>query len=129
MPRRRSHDSLMPPGLSIDHVEIGGTEIVVIARSRAVAVSCPDCGRVSTRIHSRYRRCLADLPAHGRRVRIILTARRFRCGSLRCPRKILGERFDEDTRTRAALRACRVLSTISVWRWAAALHRASRDGF
>ena len=35
MPRRRSHDSLMPPGLSIDHVEIGGTAIVAVARSRA----------------------------------------------------------------------------------------------
>ena len=35
MPRRRSHDSLMPPGLSIEHVEIGSTEIVAVARSRA----------------------------------------------------------------------------------------------
>ena len=82
MLRRRSHDSLMPPGLGIDHVEIGGTEIVAVARSRAVAVSCPGRGRMSARIHSRDRRCIADPPAHGRRVRILLAARRFRCGSL-----------------------------------------------
>lgn len=97
MPRRRSRDSLMPPGLSIDHVEIGGTAIVAVARSRAAAVSCPTCGHASTRIHSPHQRCVADLPAHGRRVRILLAARRFRCGSLRCPRKIFGERFDEET--------------------------------
>jgi hypothetical protein len=96
MPRRRSHDSLMPPGLSIDHVEFGGTEIVAVARSRAIAVSCPACGQVSTRIHSRYRRCVADLPGHGRHVRILLAARRFRCGSVRCPRKFFGERLDEE---------------------------------
>jgi transposase len=108
MPRRRSHDSLMPSGLSIDHVEFGGTEIVAVARSRAIAVSCPDCGRASTRIHSRYRRCVADLPAHGRRVRILLTARRFRCGSLRCPRKIFGERFDEETTQPYARRTSRL---------------------
>ena len=87
MPRRRSHDSLMPPGLSIDHVEIGGTEIVAVARSRAVAVSCPDCGHASTRIHSRYRRCLADLPAHGRPIRILLAARRFRMWKRKVPKE------------------------------------------
>src|SRR5512134_2732546 len=108
MPRRRSHDSLMPPGLSIDHVEIGGTEIVAVARSQAAAVSCPDCGRVSTRIHSRYRRCLADLPAHGRHVRILLTARRFRCGSVRCSRKIFAERFDAETTQPYARRTSRL---------------------
>jgi transposase len=102
----------MPPGLSIDHVEIGGTEIVAVARSRAVAVSCPDCGRVSTRIHSRYRRCLADLPAHGRRVRILLVARRFRCGRLRCPRKIFGERFDEEITHPYARRTSRLQSLV-----------------
>jgi zinc-finger of transposase IS204/IS1001/IS1096/IS1165 len=108
MARRRSSASLMPPGLSIDHVEIGGTEIVAVARSRAAAVSCPDCGHVSTRIHSRYRRCVADLPAHDRRVRTLLTARRFRCGSVRCPRKIFGERFDEEITQPYARRTARL---------------------
>jgi hypothetical protein len=54
MPRRRSYDSLLPPGVSIEHVEIGSTEIVAVARSRSAATSCPVCGRVSRRIHSRY---------------------------------------------------------------------------
>ena len=112
MPRRRSHDSLMPPGLSIDQVEIGGTEVVVVARSRAAAVSCPACGRASRRIHSWYRRCLADLPAHGRHVRILLTARRFRCGSVRCPRKIFGERFDAEITQPYARRTARLQNIV-----------------
>lgn len=96
---RRHHHSLLPPGLRIEHIEIGGTEIVTVARSRSTAASCPVCDRVSIRVHSRYRRCLADLPAHGRRVRISLVVRRFRCGGQSCRRKIFAERFsDEITR-------------------------------
>ena len=77
---RRHHHSLLPPGLSIERIEIGGTEIVAVARTRLTIPECPACGRTSTRIHSRYGRCLADLPTHGLRVRISLEVRRFRCG-------------------------------------------------
>ena len=77
---RRHHHSLLPPGLSIERIEIGGTEIVAVARTRLTIPECPACGRTSTQIHSRYRRCLADLPTHGLRVRISLEVRRFRCG-------------------------------------------------
>lgn len=92
---RRHHHSLLPPGLAIEHLEIGGTEIIAMARSRSAVSSCPVCGQVSTRVHSRYRRCLADLPAHGRRVRIDLEVRRFRCCG-DCRRRIFVERFAED---------------------------------
>jgi transposase len=51
---------------------------------------------MSRRIHSRYERVLADLPAHGRRVRIRLQVRRFRCVERACPRRIFAERFDEE---------------------------------
>lgn len=111
MPRRRFRDSLMPPGLSVERIEIGSTEIVAVARSRLVAASCPVCGHVSTRVHSRYRRCLADLPAHGLRVRIILVVRRFRCGGLSCPRQIFAERFDDEI-TRPYARRTSRLQTI-----------------
>jgi hypothetical protein len=35
-------------------------------------IGYPQCGRASTRLHSRYRRCLADLLRMRRRVRISL---------------------------------------------------------
>lgn len=53
------------------------------------------CGRLSTQVQSRYERCLNDLPAHGRRVRIQLQVRRFRCRDEGCPRQIFAERLDE----------------------------------
>ncbi|MEZ5670119.1 MAG: ISL3 family transposase [Alphaproteobacteria bacterium] len=86
--------SLLPSGLRVEHVAIDGGEIVAVARSRSAASECPACGRASRRVHSRYLRCLADLPAHGRRVRIRLETRRFRCGGAGCRRKIFAERFD-----------------------------------
>ena len=39
-------DSLLPPGLVIEHVEIGAAEICAVARSRSAISSCPVCGRV-----------------------------------------------------------------------------------
>jgi len=73
---------------------------------------CPDCGELSSRIHSRYARSLSDLPAHGRRVRIALTVRRFRCGNERCPRVIFAERFRDDIVAPYARRTARLQSII-----------------
>jgi transposase len=108
----RHQDSLLPPGLRIEHVEIGGSEIVAVARSRSAMSSCPSCGRVSARIHSRYRRCLADLPAHGRRVRISLEVQRFRCSDSSCRRKIFAERLDDGVTRPFARRTSRLQSII-----------------
>lgn len=108
----RYHHSLLPSGLAIACIKIGGSEIVAAARSRLASSPCPACGRVSTRVHSRYRRCLADLPAHGRRVRINLEVRRFRCGRSSCPMKIFAERFDDEITVPFARRTSRLQSIV-----------------
>jgi len=56
----------------------------------------PACGNISAQIHSRYQRCLADVPAHGLLVEIRLEVRRFRCRQRQCSTKIFGERLRED---------------------------------
>lgn len=112
MRRRRYDHSLLPPGLRIDHVEIGGSEIVAVARSLSATSSCPTCGHTSMRVHSRYRRSLADLPAHGRRVRISLEARRFRCGGVACRRKIFAKRFEDEITRPFARRTSRLQSIV-----------------
>jgi transposase len=110
-PRRRHH-SLLPPGIKIERIEIGRSEIVAVARSRLARSSCPVCGSASTRVHSRYRRCLADLPAHGRRVQINLEVRRFRCGSSDCRRRIFAERLDGEIAAPFARRTSRLQNII-----------------
>jgi transposase len=95
MRRGRFQSSLLPRGLNVEHVRIDDAEIVAVARSQGTMARCPACGRPSRRVHSRYERWLADLPAHGRRVRIRLTVRRFRCTEPDCPRQIFAERVGD----------------------------------
>lgn len=75
---------LLPNGLKTEQVELTAGSVVVVARSGSVAAACPQCGRPSRQVHNRYRPRLADLPAHGREVRILLTFRRFRCRTKHC---------------------------------------------
>src|SRR5579862_6377881 len=65
---------------------------VDLASDRA-GVACPTCGTVTTRVHSRYQRVLADLPWQGLPVQLCLTTRRFFCEVAACPQRIFAERF------------------------------------
>lgn len=91
-----SRRDFLPAGLKADQVEIVGDIIRIHSRSAKAAAACPRCGTVSRHVHSRYRRRAADLPAHGRKVELILLTRRFRCRALYCPAKIFAERFPPD---------------------------------
>lgn len=54
---------------------------------------CPKCSQASSRIHSRYRRKLADLPWANIPVLIELGVRRFFCDNPACARRIFSERL------------------------------------
>ncbi|UIJ32233.1 ISL3 family transposase [Cereibacter azotoformans] len=82
--------------------------MLIRAQVANVGSHCPSCGTASTRLHSRYARRLSDLPAHGRRVRIVLTVRRFRCPSRTCRTRIFGERLDEGIGQRHGRRTARL---------------------
>jgi transposase len=63
---------------------------LISAQSQA---ACPLCGTLSRRVHSRYRRTLADLPWAAYRVQCLLQVRRFRCPESTCRRRIFTERL------------------------------------
>src|SRR5216683_7249850 len=67
-----SFQSLSPAGLLIDDVAIEPDRIVIAARCRAAFSECPDCGRRSGHVHSRYERRLLDF---------LLTVALFSCRS------------------------------------------------
>lgn len=83
-----------PEGLIIEAIEISDGLITVVARSLLRSSTCPGCGAVSSSVHSRYVRTLADLPSHGSAGRLLLQTRRFRCRSIGCFVKIFAKRFD-----------------------------------
>jgi len=68
----------------IDRIDRVDGAVVIAAHPRARGSRCRRCGRMSTRVHSRYRRHLADLPAAGRPVEVWLTVRRFFCDHVDC---------------------------------------------
>lgn len=63
-------------------------------------------------MHSRYQRWLGDLPAHGRKVRIRLTVRRFRCATPGCGTEIFAERLDDGIARRYGRRTMRLQALI-----------------
>jgi len=103
-----SFRSLSPAGLLIDDVVIERDRILIIARCRAAAGECPDCGERSRRVHSSYERRLLDLPSHGRTVQLRVAVRRFRCAMPGCPRRIFVERLHETVAGKSARRTLRL---------------------
>jgi transposase len=79
------------PSFSIEHVTMAEGIIVVLVQSQTTSSSCPDCAQTSSRIHSRYRRTLTDLPCSGHMVRLVLQVSRFFCSHPECSRKTFAE--------------------------------------
>ena len=112
MAKNHRRHSLTPEGLSVERIEIGPEKIVAVTRSRCRTSCCPSCGHASSRIHSRYQRLLADLPAHGRPVEIMVMVRRFRCSRPSCPRTIFAERLNKSIAVASARRTARMESVV-----------------
>ncbi len=72
----------------------GDGDFVIATRGAATVCRCPMCGGVCSRVHSHYRRRLADLPAAGVRIALKLQTRRFFCDAAACERRIFAERFE-----------------------------------
>lgn len=92
----------------MDSVDDSETTLIVTARSNAATASCPLCGVISHRVQSHYVRQPSDLPCSGRRVRLRLLVRRFRCGVPGCLREVFAERFDTTVLAERARRTGRL---------------------
>src|SRR3954463_10653216 len=71
----------------------GPAHLHMFARTFQRARRCPDCGRMSRAVHSRYKRRLADLPSLGRLVSVHLWVHRFYCRNTDCARQTFAERL------------------------------------
>ena len=100
--------SLVPPGFIVEGAECDEAASVIVVRHPQAFGVCPSCGAIARRVHSRYRRCVTDLPLSGRRVQLLVAARRFRCDAVLCRRRIFTERFAESVLARSAQRTARL---------------------
>jgi transposase len=74
-------------------VEAGEGGVVFTVQSVESCVACPRCATVSSRTHGGYRRWLVDAPVAGRRVRVAVAVRRFRCVGDGCPAVTFAEQI------------------------------------
>ncbi len=82
------------PEVQFEGVDVA-EEITLTLRTISPTASCPSCGTQSSRIQSRYRRTLHDLPSGGRPICLIMHVRRFFCKKHTCAQKIFAERLPE----------------------------------
>ncbi|WP_234384861.1 hypothetical protein [Streptomyces sp. MMG1121] len=78
----------------VERVWVEGTAICISARTRESMVACPDCGRGSVLVHSRYTRTLADDAVGGRPLLIGLSVRRLFSDGPSCGRRTFAEQVD-----------------------------------
>ncbi|CAO4152939.1 ISL3 family transposase ISMex26 [Methylorubrum aminovorans] len=107
MPSSLQLGSIVPPGLIVDHIEVG-PGLTITARPKAASAWCPRCDGRSSQVHSRYIRTLSDLPVAGRRVVITISVRWFRCVGTECRAKVFAERLEPDLAAAYARRTGRL---------------------
>ena len=95
MQRALRPSALIPRGFDVESAICDGNTTVITVRATSDTSLCPGCGAGSKRMHSRYRRRLADLPLAGRMVQLVVAARRFRCDAVLCGQRVFTERFVE----------------------------------
>jgi transposase len=93
-------------GLRIDDLVLTPTTAVALVVSTSATATCPHCETPSDRIHSHYRRTVADLPCQQRLLGLRLLVRRFRCMNPACSQHIFCERLPGllDVRARSTSR-------------------------
>jgi transposase len=82
-----------PAAIRLEYIRPSLDSITLVVRCSARHAHCPQCHQISTRVHSRYIRIVADLPWHGVAVCLQLHSRRFCCLNESCPQSIFCERL------------------------------------
>jgi transposase len=102
------------PDFAVVAVSETAGALVVEACATPTQRSCPTCGRLSMRVHSRYARRVRDLPLVDRAVHLHLHLRRFFCDDDDCPRRTFVERLPDlaPLRARRTVRLTRSLRDI-----------------
>lgn len=80
-------------GLELTQMERHEDQLVLHVTATSPSALCPLCQQPATRLHSRYRRMVKDLPCAGQQVQLILYVRKFFCETAHCVRKVFSERL------------------------------------
>lgn len=87
----------LPAHLCLEQIEMTPSMLTLSLTVETSEAACPLCQHLSHRVHSHYRRTLADLPCVAKSLRLLVLVRRFFCENEACRRKIFAERLPELT--------------------------------
>jgi transposase len=106
----------LPEGMQVGQIHITENGLVIETVATHPTSYCPLCSHLSSSIQSHYRRVLRDAPCAGRRVQLVLTARKFYCRNALCERKIFTERLPTfvEPWARMTIRHCEQLTLIGL---------------
>src|SRR6266568_1316873 len=106
----------LPEGMLIEQIHITENGVVIEVVATHPTSCCPLCSQMSSSIQSHYRRVLRDAPCAGRRVQLVLTARKFYCRNALCERKVFTERLPTfvEPWARMTIRHCQQLTSIGL---------------
>ena len=76
----------------VSHKIIDDTIYIDVISTRG-EITCPYCGKPSSKIHSRYKRSFQDLPMQDKKVKIILSNRKMFCNNPDCQHTTFAENF------------------------------------
>jgi transposase len=80
-------------GMQIGLIRSDGRVARMAVAAEAEKASCPRCGSLSARVHSRYERRLTDTAVGGQELVLQLRVRRFFCENICCPALTFAEQF------------------------------------
>jgi transposase len=94
---RKKSPTLLPDvhHLHFIRLEVDEQSLRAIVETTSLGALCPLCQCYSESIHSRYVRCVADLPWAGWALQLELHVRRFFCHNQDCERRVFTERLPE----------------------------------
>lgn len=107
-----SSGKCLSEGLMVQRVEGVGDTAIFHAHVARTSNRCPQCARPSRQRHGQYRLTLLDLPAHGKKVRLDLTVRRYRCATEGCRVQTFSEGFGPDLARPHGRRTTRLRSLV-----------------
>ncbi len=82
-----------PQALTLESLTSKDTQVILVVKTLKLVASCPKCHQPSSRVHSHYKRTVADSPWQGVTVQLQLLTRRFFCTDKACVRRIFCERL------------------------------------
>jgi len=83
--------------LIVGKTEISKDTMYICCQREPKTAECPYCGTISGKLHSKYRREIADLPIAQYKVKLVIEVKKYTCSNSYCGHKRFVESQEKHT--------------------------------